>query len=70
MLRRCLVVVSSLLFLLLAARQGLAADWHAVTGEETKMTAADTGDPEADAAIAAAAPQWFADPALVTLGDR
>jgi Domain of Unknown Function with PDB structure (DUF3857)/Transglutaminase-like superfamily len=51
MLRRCIVIAFSLLLFFLAERQGAAADWHTVSDEEMKLTAADIGDPEADAAI-------------------
>src|SRR4051812_12800698 len=51
MLRRCLVIAFSLLLFFLAERQGAAANWHAVSDEERRLTAADIGDPEADAAI-------------------
>ena len=51
MLRRCMVIAFSLLLFFLAERQGAAADWHAVSDEERRLTAADIGDPEADAAI-------------------
>ncbi|MEN3334432.1 MAG: hypothetical protein V7641_3797 [Blastocatellia bacterium] len=51
MLHRCMVIAFSLLWFILAARAGVAADWHPVSDEEMKLTAADIGDPEADAAI-------------------
>jgi hypothetical protein len=51
MLRRCMVIAFSLLVFFLAEREGAAADWYAVSDEEMKLTAADIGDPEADAAI-------------------
>jgi Domain of Unknown Function with PDB structure (DUF3857)/Transglutaminase-like superfamily len=50
MLRRCLMIAFSLLLMILAERAS-AADWHAVSDDEMKLTAADIGDPEADAAI-------------------
>jgi len=51
MLCRWMMVAFSLLFLLLAEGESAAADWHAISDEEMKLTAADIGDPEADAAI-------------------
>ncbi len=49
--RRCPSIAFSLLLLILLARASAAADWRAVSDDEMKLTAADIGDPEADAAI-------------------
>jgi hypothetical protein len=48
---RWMIIAFSLLFIFLAAGEGAAADWRAVSDEEMRLTAADIGDPEADAAI-------------------
>ncbi|HWP44307.1 MAG TPA: DUF3857 domain-containing protein, partial [Blastocatellia bacterium] len=51
MLRRLIALLPLLILAPVSERPGAASGWRPVTPEELSMTAADIGDPEADAAI-------------------
>jgi hypothetical protein len=51
MLRRCIAFLSILAFAHLAEQSRAATNWKSVLHQDLKLTAADIGDPQADAAI-------------------